>query len=268
MAAGWGAEARAATVTGSLRRALAWAWLCAGAACGSTGDAPGACPSWPGCSGAGGRGNVCGGVVVDERFLQGSGFHKFEGARVVGTQGHAVVTGGTFSLHLGEFAGCQGRTVTYRIDVSPNGRCDDGVDLVFTASLSGLGGAFEVTGADPGSPATCADLPAGYDLDLSVAPACLPRCGTIRAGLFEGGEQPLMTTDIYLDGARDAGRGFAGALVPGRRYRVRYYWTPSPFGGGCTGTPVWSGERAVVPREDVNLVEIGVDPKVPATACF
>jgi hypothetical protein len=239
------------------------------AGAGGTDGGNGACPSWPSCEGAGGRGNVCGGVIADERFMRGSGFEKWEGARVVGRLGHAVIEQGGFLLFVGSFSGCLGGMAeTYRIDISANGHCDDDVDLVYTAESHDGIEPFRVTGTDPGTRGRCSDLPAGYDLDLTIAPACLPRCGAIVAGLFEAADQPLLHTFIYLDGSWAAGRGFGGAVVPGHQYQVRYFWVPSSFGSGCSTPPFWSGQRAVTAIPGLNSFEIAVDPKLPASACF
>jgi hypothetical protein len=75
-------------------------------------------------------------------------------------------------------------------------------------------------------------------------------------------------TLFYLDGAWTVGRGFGGALIPGHQYRVRYYWSPSPFGFACTSPPIWSGEQALAATAGVNRFAIAVNSGAPAGACF
>jgi hypothetical protein len=194
------------------------------------------CPTLESCSGVGGRGNVCGGVISGPHFLYGSAFDKYEGARIVGAGNHTTVKDGSFMFDAGDHPGCYTTQVAYRIDVSPNGRCDDGTDLVFLAT-SGGSGDFYITGDSPGTPSTCSQFPSGYDLDLAVEPRCFQSCGHVDAAIFDNGNRVGDVLHVYLD-VPSLSYTIMGNLTANHTYELRYLWVG---GFACNGTAsaVW-----------------------------
>jgi hypothetical protein len=252
-----------------------------GNAASDAGHTSGVCGTWEACSDPGARSNVCGGVIADARHLIGTGFEQFEGARVVSHFGHATIQGGGFDLHVGNFAGCFGLDVTYRIDVSPNGHCDDGVDLVYRVQQGFVD--LVTTGEQPGVPVDCTEFPNGYDLDLTLTRDCFANCGALRIALLDAGGTPVqfdpggtpspVFVDIYL--ADTYGRepfiprqGVGGLLAAGSDYLLRYYWTRDPFGGPCQGTAEQVWEHPLTAAAGVNAVMLRATPGATPGACF
>jgi hypothetical protein len=214
--------------------------------------------------GEGGRGNVCSGVTADSRFLVGANFEAYEGARVVSRSGHTVIKNGSFMLYLGYFSGCNVPPIPYRIESSPNGRCDD-ADQVYLASGNGY---FSVSGGNPGTTATCAEFLGGLDLDLTVRPECLPNCGAFISGLFDASGTLLARDVLFLDGPSLDGHAFSGALVPDETYSVRYYYSPDVFGGPCGYTTEQLWQRSFTAADGTNTVELSTRDAPSRGDCF
>lgn len=222
----------------------------------------GRCPEWDACPITAGRGNACGGVVLDARYVLGTGFDEFEGARVVSHAGHATVTNGNFGVFVGLSSGCPPPPAVYRIDVSANGRCDDD-DLVYEAVPVEFSG-IAVTSASRGTPKTCSEFPGGYDLEFPIDPGCFLDCGELRVALFAAGDDPLLARDTAFMDVSPRGHGFAGLVEPGRDYTLRYFWS---WFGGCTATTaVW--ERPFTAVAGVNTVPVAADLGEATGACF
>lgn len=235
---------------------------------GSTGGSDSKCPDLEQCGSLGGRSNVCGGVIADSRFLSGTGFDDFEGARVVSQTGQTTIKDGAFSLYIGYFAGCPAPPTAYRIESSANGRCDEGDDSVYIAENHppGIGADLVVTGDDPGTPASCAEFSEGLDLDLSLSPDCLPRCGSVKSALFDDTGTLLATDPIFLDGSL-TGHTFTSSLTRGHSYTVEYYYSPSMLVSGCSGsTELW--QRTLVATEGVNELELTLAEASSRGDCF
>jgi hypothetical protein len=248
---------------------------------------PNECVEWPPCDrGMGGRGNVCGGVIADARHLVGTGFEEFEGARVVSHHGNAIIQNGAFDLHAGVFSGCINQRLTYRIDVSSNGHCDDGVDLVYRAEgifREGFDG-LTVTADNPGIPRDCSEFPDGYDIDLALAPGCFANCGALRIALFDAGGTPVQTDaggasapvieTMFLDASYEGKpfvplQGFAGLSSAGSDYVLRYYWVNGYFGDRCVGTEERMWEQTFRASASVNEIVLRATPGDAAPgACF
>jgi hypothetical protein len=191
------------------------------------------CAALEACTANGGRGNVCGGVISGPHMLHGAGFDRYEGARVVAAFNHTTIRDGSFTLDAGDYAGCPAKSVAYRIDVSPNGHCDDGIDLVFVVPMGTGGPDLYISESDHGTPSTCTEFPSGYDLDLAVEPSCFHSCGRISAGLFENGTRVGDLLGVYFDVTPPLAYTFVGALAPGHEYELRYDWTSRSY---CAGT--------------------------------
>jgi hypothetical protein len=194
------------------------------------------CAALEKCSAYGGRGNVCGGVISGPHMLYGTGFEQYEGARVVAPFNHTTIRDGSFELDAGDYAGCPAKSVAYRIDVSPNGHCDDGTDLVFVVP-TGTRPDLYLSGSDHGTPSTCTEFPSGYDLDLAVEPGCFHSCGSIAAAVFESGVRVGDILGIYFDVTPPLDYTFVGALTPGHEYELRYTWSARNYCGGTA--PLW-----------------------------
>jgi hypothetical protein len=83
------------------------------------------------------------------------------------------------------------RPTLYRIDVSPDGHCDNDVDRVYLYDPSEGPHGPDATvdyASNPGATGTCALFPEGYDLSLTVAPDCLPSCGSLRVVSLTSGK--------------------------------------------------------------------------------
>jgi hypothetical protein len=219
---------------------------------GTSGDGE-ACPHFDACMlGGGGRGNVCGGVIADARWLIGTGFDDHEGARVVGEQGHATIQDGAFELYVGTAAGCSERSAIYRIDTGTEGSCDE--DLVYEAT--GSGPDLRVTGAEPGASRDCESFAPGRDLEVSLADSCFPSCGVLSFEVLDEDDEPLTPeSSIFLDSPPFVGHGFSGALEPDSRYSLRYWFSCGAL-SGCTSQEIQEFRREFTATDGVNRLTL------------
>jgi hypothetical protein len=220
---------------------------------GTSGDAEG-CPRFDACMlGVGGRGNVCGGVIADARWLIGTGFDDHEGARVVGEQGYATIQDGAFELYVGTAAGCNERSAIYRIDTGTEGSCDE--DLVYEAR--GSGPDLRVTGAEPGASLDCASFASGRDLEVSLVDSCFPSCGVLSFEVLDEDGEPLTPENsIFLDSPPFVGHGFSGALEPESRYLLRYWFSCTGSLSGCTSQEIQEFRREFTATDGVNRLTL------------